>query len=198
MPLDKKIFNISNILTISRVLILPFVVIVLKKNTYQYNFIFLGILLFMILTDFLDGYFARKFDLTSSLGKILDPVSDKIIIIVITFLITKYRNFPLWAFYIMAGRELVILLGAVVIFRKRKILVTSNIIGKFSVFLITLSILGYIFLDARYNPLPFILLIIGIIIYLISFVSYTVRYLVMMSYTPRLEKYKIFTDSRFF
>jgi len=198
MLINKKIFNISNLLSISRVLVLPLVVPIIKKDYINYNIAVIGILVFMLLTDFLDGFLARKLNIVTSLGKILDPLADKIVIIVITYLITKYRGFPVWAFYIIAGREFFILSGAIILFKKRHILVTSNLIGKVSVFFISCSILGYIFFESKTTAIPFVLLLIGIFLYLISFASYTIRYLRLMEVIPKLMKYKIFKDSRFF
>ncbi len=75
--------NIINILTISRI-ILAAIIFLLLATPENY---FLAFILFFIagITDYFDGYLARKYNLTSELGEILDPIADKILIIFILF-----------------------------------------------------------------------------------------------------------------
>ena len=71
---------IPNILTILRIASAPILVIILLSN--EMNMVILGLVIFIIssITDFLDGYLARSFNQLSKLGKILDPIADKLLI----------------------------------------------------------------------------------------------------------------------
>lgn len=71
---------IPNILTILRIASAPILVVVLLSN--EINMVILGLIIFIIssITDFLDGYLARSFNQLSKLGKILDPIADKLLI----------------------------------------------------------------------------------------------------------------------
>lgn len=71
---------IPNILTILRITSAPILVIILLSN--EMNMVILGLVIFIIssITDFLDGYLARSFNQLSKLGKILDPIADKLLI----------------------------------------------------------------------------------------------------------------------
>ena len=71
---------IPNILTILRIASAPILVLVLVSN--DTNMIILGLVIFILssITDFLDGYLARSFNQSSRLGKILDPIADKLLI----------------------------------------------------------------------------------------------------------------------
>ena len=71
---------IPNILTILRITSAPILVVVLLSN--EINMVILGLIIFIIssITDFLDGYLARSFNQLSKLGKILDPIADKLLI----------------------------------------------------------------------------------------------------------------------
>lgn len=72
---NKNIFTIPNILSVFRLLLLP-VIVYMYMN--QKDYVLIGILLLISgLTDLLDGYIARTFNMMSDLGKILDPVADK-------------------------------------------------------------------------------------------------------------------------
>ena len=74
---------IPNILTILRIASAPILVLVLLSN--DTNMIILGLVIFILssITDFLDGYLARSFNQSSRLGKILDPIADKILVVFI-------------------------------------------------------------------------------------------------------------------
>tara|TARA_Y100001968_G_scaffold87404_1_gene78369 strand:+ start:1650 stop:2219 length:570 start_codon:yes stop_codon:yes gene_type:complete len=104
----RKLFtwpNIINGLTFSRIIIGLPIIISLK---YGNNDIF--ILLFLIggLTDFLDGYFARKYNHKSVLGAKLDPLADKILIIGPMIWLVHENLVPLWAIWLIISRELLI------------------------------------------------------------------------------------------
>lgn len=181
---NNNLFTIPNLLSLSRIIILPLVVYIIKNNFFYKNLFIILFLLFFIATDYFDGYLARKLKKTSKLGKILDPLADKICIITISYLITKYKSFPLWAFYIILVREFIVIIGSTILIKKKDFIPISNIIGKASVFFISLSILGYLFLS-EHNLIPYTLLIIGLTLYIISFFLYLLRYLKIMEYIQK-------------
>jgi len=166
---------------------LPFVVQIMKTDSYNRNLLTILLLLFFIATDFFDGYLARKLNQISRLGKILDPLADKISIVIVSYLIVQYTSFPLWAFYIILIREGIVLLGSVILIKKKDFIPTSNILGKASIFFLTSSILGY-FLLSSHNLIPYTFLIIGLTLYIISFVLYFLRYLRIMDYVQKTVK----------
>ena len=87
---NKKIFSfLPNILTITRILMIPLVVVCILLNTHMGNII--GMILFIIasITDFLDGYIARIWKVTSRLGELLDPIADKLLVLSIIFILTS-------------------------------------------------------------------------------------------------------------
>ena len=97
--------NIVNLLTLSRILTAPVILIFLIFGNYLVSlllFFFAGI------TDYFDGYFARKYGLESQIGEILDPVADKILIIFILFGLSVNLGSYLIAFFgsIILSREI--------------------------------------------------------------------------------------------
>lgn len=72
--------NLPNILTSIRILLVPILVVVLLTKFDGKEFVGLGLFLLAALTDFLDGYFARRFKVVSRFGQLLDPAADKILI----------------------------------------------------------------------------------------------------------------------
>ena len=74
--------NLPNKLTVLRILLIPIMVAVFYLNIIPYNFVFCaGIFVIASLTDFLDGYIARKYNLVTDLGKFLDPIADKVLVL---------------------------------------------------------------------------------------------------------------------
>ncbi len=180
-----KIFYISNILSLSRIIILPFVMLVIKNDVYNKSLLIFLFLIFFIATDYFDGYLAKKLNQITKFGKILDPIADKISIIAVSLMISQYKSFPIWAVYIILIREVMTLLGSSILIKKKDFIPTSNIIGKASVFILSLSLLGYLFINEKQTLIPYTFLIIGLTLYIISFVLYFLRYLKIMEYIQK-------------
>ena len=74
----------------------------------------LTLILFAVasVSDGIDGYLARRFDWTSRFGAILDPIADKLMLIVSFFLLTYIGIFPVWLAAVVIGRDLIIVAGA--------------------------------------------------------------------------------------
>ena len=112
--MNKKIMNakrfitwprIINGLTISRILLgLPIIISLRIGN----NEVFIYLILIAALTDFLDGYFARKYDSKSIFGAKLDPLADKILLIGPMIWLVHENLIPLWAIWLIISRELLI------------------------------------------------------------------------------------------
>lgn len=103
--------NLPNSLTISRILIVPLLVVVLLTPLSESGFglprHILGAALFLAaaMTDFLDGHFARSRNQVSQLGKLLDPIADKLLISAALISMVENRLAPAWAVVIIVGRE---------------------------------------------------------------------------------------------
>ncbi|UOD34336.1 CDP-diacylglycerol--glycerol-3-phosphate 3-phosphatidyltransferase [Deferribacteraceae bacterium V6Fe1] len=78
--LNKNFFNLPNQLTMLRVILIPAFLIFLYFDRPMTNIIAAVIFTVASLTDFIDGYLARKYNIVTDIGKILDPVADKILV----------------------------------------------------------------------------------------------------------------------
>ena len=103
--IKQLIANIPNILTISRLFLTFPLIICLEIN--KPNFVFALIILGGI-TDFFDGYFARKLNLKTKFGAIIDPLSDKIFLLIPLLWLCKMGLIPFWSLAIILFRELII------------------------------------------------------------------------------------------
>ncbi|MFH1253858.1 MAG: CDP-alcohol phosphatidyltransferase family protein [bacterium] len=114
---DKRWVNISNIFTLIRILLSP--VIVWQMYCLNWNWAF-GFFVVGAITDLLDGYLARLFDTQTNLGRMLDPVADKIFLVSsffsLSFISTPSFHIPSWFVYLLLFREFALLLGCVLLF----------------------------------------------------------------------------------
>jgi len=73
------------------------------------------VLMVVGVTDFLDGYLARRFHQVSTLGKVLDPVADRLVLVTGVLAITVYGAVPVWLAAVVLGRELLVSVAAIVL-----------------------------------------------------------------------------------
>jgi CDP-diacylglycerol--glycerol-3-phosphate 3-phosphatidyltransferase len=102
------LWTLPNRLSLIRILFIP--VIIVFISTQEEGFILASCLLFIIagITDGLDGFMARKLNMTSRLGLYLDPVADKLLVSSVLIALSYYRMVPLWVTIILIVREFLI------------------------------------------------------------------------------------------
>lgn len=147
--------NIPNVLTIIRLLMIPmFVYYFFSPMEYGIR---IAILVFAAagLTDILDGYVARRYNLVTRLGIVLDPLADKLMLLTVLVSITMKNQIPFWIIVVVAIKEILMILGAIALFNDHNIVVPANKFGKLSTVAFYVAILsiafdmpfGEIFLD---------------------------------------------------
>lgn len=137
----KKMFNISNLLSFLRIfLAIPIYYLLATEQ----NMIALMVISAAFVTDFLDGYFARRLNQITEMGKVLDPFADKACTTAGFIALYLYQDFPLWLALVIILRDLIILLASLYFLNRKKIVLPSNRIGKITVFFITLYAIVYI------------------------------------------------------
>ncbi|MBN2540336.1 MAG: CDP-diacylglycerol--glycerol-3-phosphate 3-phosphatidyltransferase [Bacilli bacterium] len=112
--------NLPNKLTMVRIFIIPLIVIIyLLQNAINWNFLVIIGILFILasVTDYLDGYIARKRDIVTTFGKFIDPLADKLLVLGTLLMLSDYyaNNFtgltmwmPFWVVLIILSRELIV------------------------------------------------------------------------------------------
>lgn len=95
----------------------------------------------MYFSDLLDGYLARKLNQVSEFGKVIDPLADKISVIVISLILLYLGKIPLWFVLIVVLRDLFIMAFGIYLSRKKDVTLMSNFPGKIAVFSIGVIIL---------------------------------------------------------
>ena len=104
----KSILGHPNTLTLFRIAAVPVIVILMlfpnRVSTFAAAMIFSA----AAITDYLDGYFARRFGLVSNLGKVMDPVADKLLVSSAFIMLTALGWVPAWMVCIIIGREIAV------------------------------------------------------------------------------------------
>lgn len=129
--------NIPNILTIFRLCLIPVYIAVFalggeSKNTAAIIFIAASI------TDVLDGYIARKFNMSTKVGQLLDPLADKLMQLTVVISLLIADILPLWFVVILAIKECLMIAGGALLYSQKKY-VKSNIFGKLNTVILFLA-----------------------------------------------------------
>ncbi|MDS3861797.1 CDP-diacylglycerol--glycerol-3-phosphate 3-phosphatidyltransferase [Thermosynechococcaceae cyanobacterium BACA0444] len=99
--------TVANWITLSRLLVAPVMIGILAVDSSPFSrWICLGLFLGAALTDWLDGYVARRFNQVSDLGKILDPLVDKLLVLAPLLALVQLQEIPAWTVFLILLREL--------------------------------------------------------------------------------------------
>ncbi|MBI3122874.1 MAG: CDP-alcohol phosphatidyltransferase family protein [Ignavibacteriales bacterium] len=131
----KDLFLIPNLITLFRLLLsLPIIYIFLNYNSIpNSNYFVVGIIILAFVSDITDGFVARKTKQISEMGKLLDPLADKILTAIIIFFLWKISYVPLEYLVILLLRDAVIFSGGIYLTRKTQTITPSNYFGKFTI-----------------------------------------------------------------
>ena len=161
--------NIPNYITCIRILLIPIYLYFFIQGNIAAAALFFAISAF---TDFFDGYIARKFNLKSKFGKLLDPLADKLTIISILLVLIYLNIIPRLLSYIILAREIFIFLSGIITYFFGLNFINPSFIGKFSIALLYLAIaLKLLNIDYFGNTLFYIVIPINIV----SAVDYSVK-----------------------
>ncbi len=176
----KKNLNVPNVLTLMRLLLIPVFVwlYVQGENQPALRYWSLGVFLLACLTDLLDGYIARKYNQITDLGKLMDPLADKLMIVTATLsLAITIGEMWLWVVLgVLVLKELYMVIGGSILLRKG-IVVYSYMIGKVAHCLCIAGVVS-LFFHPEYAAMAIkpdmVLLIVAVCCTLSAMVFYTV------------------------
>lgn len=98
--------SLPNQLTILRILLTPVVAFMLFRETLSWKVAAFGVYILASLTDWYDGYIARKRGIVTTWGKFLDPLADKILVLTTLICFSRLGYFPLWMVLIVLARDI--------------------------------------------------------------------------------------------
>jgi cardiolipin synthase len=126
------------------------------------------------LTDILDGYIARKYNLITRLGIVLDPLADKMMLLTVLISITIRNQVPFWVAMVVVIKETLMILGAIMLYNDHDIVVPANRFGKISTITFYIAILAVAF-ELPYSQVlldGFVLLtIVALVVYVNNYIN---------------------------
>jgi len=182
--------HLPNILTLLRILLIPPMVVILLSPSKSAGF--LAALLFAVAssTDWLDGYLARRMQIVTTLGKFLDPIADKLMVMAALIMILPFGRVPAWMVLVILGREIIIT-GLRSIASTEGVVIAASRLGKYKTIFQIVAILGLLlhydyhwffgiqnpYLYANMHNVGIFFLWIATIITIWSGIDYLVRFL---------------------
>jgi len=184
--------NLPNVLTISRIVMIPLMLIAAEINYFNEfviykkitlaNIIVLAIFIIASLTDFFDGHIARKRECITDFGKFMDPLADKILVFAAFIILLELGRIPGWIITIMLAREFMVT-GLRLIAANNNLVIAASNLGKLKttsqiVAIIALLLNGFplsIFSDAVGEITLIILTYIAAILTVVSGIDYIVK-----------------------
>ncbi|GAA0298286.1 CDP-diacylglycerol--glycerol-3-phosphate 3-phosphatidyltransferase [Gracilibacillus halotolerans] len=182
--------NLPNKITVSRILLIPIFILLLS---YPFDWgsweiagtalpvaqvIALLIFAFASATDWLDGYYARKYNLVTNLGKFLDPMADKLLVSAAFILLVAMELAPAWVIIIIISREFAVT-GLRLVAAGEGIVLAAGNLGKWKTLFQILAILALLLENIPFEnmgiPVADILLYIALLFTIVSGVEYFVK-----------------------
>ncbi len=164
-PRTLLLSQVPNILTLLRIAACPVLVLVLYEGNYP-----IALVLFLAsgITDGLDGYIAKRFNCVSTLGKILDPIADKLLISSAYVMLALLGDIPFYLLVVVIFRDLVIIIGYFVLrmVMDEPVPIRPIYWSKINTFLQIALVVVVLFERADYLTLPYLLdaLIVGVVV----------------------------------
>lgn len=153
----ESVVNLPNYLTVARIVIVPLLVVVLltpvADRWFGISGYALAVVIFLIasLTDILDGHLARRRNQVSNLGKLLDPIADKLLVSAALIVLVEKHLAPAWSVVIILGREFIIT-GLRSVAAADGIVIQAQTSGKIKMWAQCVAIVALLVAGANGNP----------------------------------------------
>jgi cardiolipin synthase len=140
----ERIVTLPNVLSFLRLLLIPLIILLMINVNNELFPYLITVYIMAVFLDFLDGFIARKFSQESEIGKIIDPLADKILVLSMLVTLTLKFDFPMWLAVFIILRDILILWASVLLYRGKRIVKPSLVVGKFTFGLLSLLIFVFI------------------------------------------------------
>lgn len=176
----QQILTLPNGLTIIRILAIPVILLLLFYPGKAYQWVTAVFFLLVAVTDTIDGYLARRRGMVTTLGKFLDPLADKLLIVTALIALIPTRGIPFWMVIVIVGREIAVtgLRGIAV---SQGMVIAASHWGKyktvFEVAAITFLILHGEYFSINFHLVGMVLLWIALLLAVYSGFDYFKRFL---------------------
>ena len=169
------VLNIPNILTIIRIVLIPIFITLYYRGLAALAF---AVYVVACVTDAVDGYLARRLNQVTAFGKLMDPLADKLMQLSMMLCLASTGYLPWWVLFVLLAKEIVMVTGGTLLFKKRDVVVMSNWSGKVATVLLILAIVAIFPWHGVevVSRIGHVLLYIGLGVSLFSMVNYGLIY----------------------
>ncbi|NLK89819.1 MAG: CDP-alcohol phosphatidyltransferase family protein [Clostridiaceae bacterium] len=168
--------NVPNILTLIRFLAIPVLAYLIYAGD-DYNFAAFLLFVGIWLTDMLDGFIARKFNQITEFGKLFDPLADKLFQLTTAVMMCVVGKLPIWVPLVIFFRELLMIIGSALLFKKESTVVFAQWYGKVGTVLFVVAFASLFFLTKDQSRLANYIFIVPILWSLYACLRYAMAYL---------------------
>lgn len=144
-----QILNLPNLLTMMRIAAIPLLAALLMSPSRTAGFWAAALFSLASITDWLDGYLARRMGIVTIFGKFLDPIADKLIVMAVLIMILPFNRVPAWMVLVILGREIIIT-GLRGIASTEGIVIQASDLGKYKTIFQIVAIIALV-LHYNYN-----------------------------------------------
>ncbi len=180
----KEILLLPNLISSFRLLLfIPFLFLFNNYASIENVRTYILILIFVaFISDLLDGYIARKTNSISELGKIVDPLADKVLVALIIINLYLLNEIPVFYFWIVITRDICIFIGGIIVSQKIGKVLSSNLLGKLTVLSIGIFIITTLLNSNHSNILYNLILITSCALCVASLIGYLMRAIEMIKW----------------
>ena len=176
---EENYLNLPNILSIVRILTAPILIVLLLDPDKLLSLAAALVFALVCLTDWIDGYLARKWGLITAFGKFLDPLADKVLVTTAFVMLIPLGRVPAWMVALIIGREMAVT-GLRVVASDMGISIAASILGKYKTLLQIVAlvplIIHYPYFGFDFHSAGFIILIIAFVMTIVSGVDYFIKF----------------------
>lgn len=179
----KEIFSIPNLLSFFRILLIPvYITIYLNATKAADYYVAGGILAVSCLTDLIDGWIARRFNMITNLGKVLDPLADKLTQFALVLCLAIRYNFLWYIVVLFVVKEVFQLVaGGCRLLRRNMMLKGALITGKISTTVLFISLIILVVFPTLHTTAVKIIAAVDTVFLSIAFIDYLVAYIARSS-----------------
>ncbi len=165
--------TLPNIITGIRFLLIPVFSIVYFSSLEHARLVALLIFIGAMALDVLDGFIARRFHMVTNIGKMLDPVADKCLVITVISCLVSGGIIHKWFLYFVICKECIMILAGTVMYGREKLVIPSNVFGKLATFLMFLFLVDAMYFGKYLTVFSWV--VVGALA--LAFVTYAVKLL---------------------
>jgi cardiolipin synthase len=185
----KEIFSIPNLLSLFRLLLIPvYITIYLNARNREDYILAAAILSVSCLTDLIDGKIARRFNMITNVGKILDPIADKLTQFALIICLSLRHPILWYMVGLFFVKELIQTIGCAIALRKGMSMTGSLLPGKLSTTVLFISLIVMVMIPSIPENIITIIAAVNSVFLMFAFVAYTVVFF------SKTAKHKVFID----